>query len=73
MRPFPNLLSQPEILFLKKFFNAIDYSISKELDNSEVAYEEFLTPTLGRLLDGRSPFQSILSYSLKDLGAALLR
>jgi hypothetical protein len=37
----------------------------------EVAYEEFLSPMFGRLLDGRSPFQSVLAYPVRALNADL--
>jgi hypothetical protein len=64
-------LSLPEILFVKNFFDGVDFAIAKELESVEVAYEEFLTATLGRLLDGRSPFQSILDYPLRALNQDL--
>ncbi len=37
----------------------------------EVAYEEFLSPMFGRLVDGRSPFQSVLAYPIRALNADL--
>ena len=64
-------LSKLEVLYLERFFNGVDYAIAKELDTADVAYEEFLTPTLGRLLDDRSPFQSLLPYPAKKLNADL--
>jgi len=59
--------SFPETLFLQKFFDGVDYAGAQEMATEEVAYEESLTFTLGRLLDGRSPFQAILRYKLRDL------
>jgi hypothetical protein len=60
-----------EILYLRNYFHSVDKAISSELDSATVAYEEFLTPTLGRLLDSRSPFQALLEYPLKQLNQDL--
>lgn len=65
------VLPQPEALFIRKFFDGVDDAVTKELGATEVAYEEFLTPTLGRLLDSRSPFQTILSYPIRELNKDL--
>lgn len=69
----PNLtkISIPEILYLRKFFEGVAFAVSKELAVETVAYEEFLSPLLGRLLDERSPFQSLLPYPVRALNADL--
>ena len=67
----PHLLSQPEILYLKRFFDAVDSAVTAEVNTARVAYEEFLSPVLGRLLDDSSPFQSLLSYSSRQLNLDL--
>jgi len=68
---FPHLLSHPEVLYLKRFFDAVDFAVTAEVNTARVAYEEFLSPVLGRLLDDSSPFQSLLSYSSRQLNSDL--
>jgi len=68
MFPF---FSDVEAGYLRRFFDGVDYAVSRELAIDEVAYEEFLSPMFGRLLDGRSPFQSVLAYPLRALNADL--
>ena len=56
-----------EMGYLRAFFDGVDFAITRELGSERVAYEEFLTPTLGRLLDAGSPFQSLLMYPVAKL------
>lgn len=69
MRQLP--FTRAEIGYLRKFFDEVDFAITRELSSDRVAYEEFLTPTLGRLLDSASPFQSLLDYPIAKLNEDL--
>lgn len=69
--PMFSFFSEVEAGYLRRFFDGVDYAVSRELAMDEVAYEEFLSPMFGRLLDGRSPFQSVLTYPIRALNADL--
>jgi hypothetical protein len=64
-------LALPELICLRRFFHGVDYIVSQDIDSSRVSYEEFLSSVLGRLLDGGSPFQAVLPYSLSQLNSDL--
>ncbi len=64
-------VSPAEAAFVRRYFDAIDHAISRELVSGETAYEEFLTATLGRLMDQKSPFQALLEYPLRALNEDL--
>lgn len=62
-----SLVSLPEILHIKKFFDGVDSFVSREIDKEHLAYEESLSFLFGRLLDESSAFQAALPYRLPHL------
>lgn len=64
-------VSPAETEFIRRYFDGIDHAISRELTAGETTYEEFLTATLGRLMDQGSPFQALLEYPLRALNEDL--
>ena len=64
-------ISPAEAGFIRRYFDGIDHAVARELVYGKTTYEEFLTATLGRLMDQHSPFQSLLDYPHRKLSEDL--
>ncbi|MGE5342533.1 MAG: hypothetical protein ACM3SY_13745 [Candidatus Omnitrophota bacterium] len=69
----PMVVGEPEVMFLRKFFDEVDHAVTNEMQAGKSLLEENLTFVLARLLDGESTFQRMLNYSIQDLNSDLER
>lgn len=69
----PLFWGEPELTFLRRFFDGVDKAVTEEMQAGRVLLEESLTFVLARLLDGESTFQKILDYPLGNLNVDLER
>jgi len=67
----PMILGEPEVSYLRRFFDAVDKGVTREMQAGASLLEESLTFVLARLLDGKSTFQRMLDYPLEKLNADL--
>lgn len=67
----PMVWGEPEITYLRKFFDEVDRAITEEMQAGKSLLEENLTFVLARLLDEKSTFQRMLDYSVQKLNADL--
>jgi hypothetical protein len=67
----PLIMGEPETSYLRRFFDAVDRTVTQEMQAGASLLEEALTFVLARLLDGNSTFQRILDYPLEKLNADL--
>lgn len=67
----PIIYSEPELTYLRKYFDGVDAAITDEMQAGATLQEENLTFVLARLLDQSSTFQKILAYPLSALNEDL--
>jgi hypothetical protein len=67
----PMVWGEPEMFYLRKYFDGIDRAISEEMQVGKSVSEESLTFVLARLLDDKSTFQRMLDYSVQELNTDL--
>lgn len=65
------MLGEPEVTYLRRFFDAVDQTVTQEMQAGATLLEESLTFVLARLLDGKSTFQRVLDYPLDRLNTDL--